>query len=242
MVDEGQRRDLLRQAEDELHRIINERGWGSPQSGAARQRLLALERSTAAEMGLPYAEPADLGVKWDAGAPMPVLISGLRTFVAFYLSDSEDDYGIGVVEFKRVTSVKMGSPNDEALRGHPLRGSGLEPYQAHKVRNSTWITELMDVNRVHSAFQDSYWSAAHHYVLTFHDETLECVAQATDTRTEPAATMPEVMTSLGHQALAQLAPRETSHRATSCPCCRSRRQPALTRTPARQSLRGHQEP
>lgn len=193
---------MLRQSEDELHRIASEHGWGSPQIGAARQRHLALERSTAAGMGLPYAEPADLGVKWDAGAPMPVLISGLRTFVAFYLSGSEDDHGIGVVEFKGVTSVKMGSPNDEVLRGHPLWGSGLEPYQAHEIRNSTWIRELMDVNRIHSAFQDSHWSAARHFVLTFHDETLECVAQATDTRTEPAATMPEVMISLSHEVLA----------------------------------------
>jgi hypothetical protein len=60
----------------------------------------------------------------------------------------------------------------------------------------------MEVNRIHGAFQDSHWSAAHHFVLTFHDETLECAAQATDTRAEPAATMPEVMISLSHEALA----------------------------------------
>jgi hypothetical protein len=202
VVDEGKRRDLLRQAEDELHHIISEHGWGSPQIDAASQRLLALERSTAAEIGLPYAEPADLGVKWDAGAPMPVLISGLRTFVAFHLIDSEDDYGIGVVEFKKVISVQMSSAGDEVIQGHPLWGSGLEPYQAHEIRNSTWIRELREVNRIHSAFQDSRLSAARHFVLTFHDETLECVAQATDTRTEPAATMAEVMISLSREAVA----------------------------------------
>ena len=84
----------------------------------------------------------------DAGTPMPVLLSGLRTFVAFYLSardplfdgtnprvrDPRADHGIGVVEFKRMTSVKVGSPNDEALRGHPLWGSGLKFYSAHEVR------------------------------------------------------------------------------------------------------------
>jgi len=50
---------------------------------------------------------------------MPVLISGLRTFVAFYLSlrdpifagmdpsvrDPRGDHGVGVVEFKDVASV-----------------------------------------------------------------------------------------------------------------------------------------
>ncbi len=66
---------------------------------------------------------------------MPVLLSGLRTFVAFYLSvhdrvfdgtnpgvrGPQANHGIGVVEFN--TSVKIGSPNDEVLRGHPLWGS-----------------------------------------------------------------------------------------------------------------------
>jgi hypothetical protein len=214
-VDEDQRRDVLRQAQDELRRIASERGWGSPQAHAAQQRHMALERSTAAEMGLPYAEPADLGVKWDTGAPLPVLISGLRTFVVFYLNlhdpifggadprsrGPRGDHGIGVVEFKTATSVKMGSPNDEVLQGHPLWGSGLELYQAHEVRNSAWIKELMDVNRVHSEFRESHWSRKRHFVLTFHDETVECVAHEAVARTEPGAIMPEVVTSLSNQAL-----------------------------------------
>jgi hypothetical protein len=168
-------------------------------------------------MGLPYAEPADLGVKWDTGAPLPVLISGLRTFVAFYLSlhdpifegtdprirDPRADHGIAVVEFRGVTSVKMGSPNDEVLRGHPLWGSGLELYQAHEVRNSPWIRELMDINRVHREFRESYWGGLRHFVLTFHDETVECAAREVVARTEPAAAMPEVVTSLTTQALGQ---------------------------------------
>jgi hypothetical protein len=145
----------------------------------------------------------DLGVKWDTGAPMPVLISGLRTFVAFYLSnrDPRAGHGIGIVEFKYVASVKMGSPNDEVLRGHPLWGSGLEFYQAHEVVNSPWTRELMEVNRVHGNFRASYWSGTRHYVLTFHDETVECVAREAVTRTEPGATMPEVVAGLSNEAL-----------------------------------------
>ena len=167
-------------------------------------------------MGLPYAEPLDLGVKWDTGAPMPILISSLRTFVAFYLSthdplfdgtnpsirDPQGDHGIGVVEFTRATSVKMGSPNDEVLNGHPLWGSGLEFYGAHVVKNSPWIRELMDINRVHTGFRESNWTEARHFVLAFHDETLECVARAAVARTEPDATMPEVVARLSSEALA----------------------------------------
>jgi hypothetical protein len=37
VVDEGQRRDVLRRAEDELRRITRELGWGSPQAHALCQ-------------------------------------------------------------------------------------------------------------------------------------------------------------------------------------------------------------
>jgi hypothetical protein len=215
VVDEDQRRVVLRRADDELRRISIEYGWSSPQATAARQRGLALERSTAAEMGLPYAEPVDLGVAWDTGAPMPVLISGLRTFVAFYLSlrdpifagtdpsvrDPRGDHGVGVVEFKDVASVKIGSPNDEVLYGHPLWGSGLEFYRAQEVRNSPWIGELIQGNRVHDNFRESRWNLARHFVLPFHDETVECVAREAIAETKPEAIMSEVVISLSNAAL-----------------------------------------
>ena len=117
-MDEDQRREVLRRAEEEARRVSRAHGRASAQAEAARRRCLELERSTAAELGWPYAEPAELGVRWDAGAPRPVLLSGLRTFVAFYLGardprfdrpdpgrpDPLTDHGIGVVEFKQVTS------------------------------------------------------------------------------------------------------------------------------------------
>ncbi len=214
-MDEDQRRDLLRRAEDEVRRVSREHGWDSPQAHAQRQRQLGLERSTAAELGLPYAQHVDLEVRWDAGTPMPVLLSGLRTFVAFHLSvhdpvadktnprvrDPQADHGIGVVEFKRVTSIKIGSPNDEVLRGHPLWGRGLESYSAHEIKNSPWITELMEVDRAHERLDESQWSGRRHFMLTFHDETLECIAKWTITRIAPGATMSEVLARLGTEAL-----------------------------------------
>jgi hypothetical protein len=215
VVDEEQRRDLLRGAEDEARRVSREHGRDSPRARAQRQRQLGLERSTAAELGLPYARPVDLGVTWDADTPRPVLLSSLRTFAVFYLSARDPvtgranprrpgpraDPGIGVVEFKRMTSLKIGSPGGEGLRGHPLWGSGLESCRAHEVENSSWITELMDADRGHERFDESLWSGRRHFLLTFHDETLECVAKWTATRTAPGATMPEVIARLSAEAL-----------------------------------------
>jgi hypothetical protein len=174
-----------------------------------------MERSTAAELSLPYAQRVNLGLQWDAGTPTPVLLSGLRTFAAFYRSvrdtaagraaphgpDPQADHVIGVVEFKKVTSIKISFPGDEALRGHPLWGSGLESCSAHEVRNSPWITELMEADRAHERFDESQWSGRRHFMLTFHDETLECIAKWTVTRIAPGATMPEVLARLSAEAL-----------------------------------------
>jgi hypothetical protein len=214
-VDEDQRRELLGRAEYEVRRASQEHGRDSPQARTERQLQLSLEQSTAAELGLPYAKRVDLAVRWDAGTPKPVLLSGLRTFVAFYLSvhdplfdgtklrirDPRADPGIGVVEFKRMTSVKIGSPNDEVLREHPLSGSGLEYYSAHEVKNSPWITEMTEADRAHEHFDESQRAGRRHFMLTFHDETLECLAKWTITRTAPGAAMPEVLARLSAEAL-----------------------------------------
>jgi hypothetical protein len=208
-VDEDQRRDVLLAAEDKLRRVSRELGSGSTQAQAHRQRLLDLERSTAAVLGLPYAQRVSVGVAWGAGTPTPILLLGLRTFVIFYkgtrpvvtVRELAAEPG-AIVEFKRMTSVKIGPPNAEGLHGHALWGSGLELYSAHEVNNSPWITELMRMESTDEHInQDQWWSGNRHYILTFHNKTLECVAKWTITRTAPGATMPEVIARLSAEAL-----------------------------------------
>ena len=105
------------------------------------------------------------------------------------------------MEFKQVRSVKIGSPDDEVRHGHPLWGSGLEYHRAHEVRNSRWISELMDTNRVHERFDEGRWSGKRHFILTFHRETLECVARSTVARSALDATMPEAIARLSREVL-----------------------------------------
>lgn len=142
--------------------------------------------------------PSILAPPWDPGAPMPCLLTGMRTFLVYYLRGDDpvfdrlnpgepgwdQEYGVGVVEFRHVVAIKMGSPNDEVLRGHPLYGYGLEGYGAQVVSNSPWISELADVNRVHPQFRQENWAPARHYLLPFHDETAECVAHDATSWTE----------------------------------------------------------
>ena len=45
------------------------------------------------------------------------------------------------------------------------------------VANSRWLAELEQINSVHSMYNPSKWQALKHYLLLFHDETFECLAQ-----------------------------------------------------------------
>ncbi|HEX8001118.1 MAG TPA: hypothetical protein VF519_00315 [Mycobacteriales bacterium] len=129
------------------------------------------------------AVPIDVpGLAWSAGSPEPVVVaSERRCLVAFYRREAEgwtledppaDE--VAVAELDGCVVVRTGFPNDEALGGHPLAGAGLEPYRAHVVEDSEWVEELRRVESHHPA---PYRIEARHYLLAFHDSTLEAVAR-----------------------------------------------------------------
>ena len=161
---------------------------------AALAEQWAAERTLAAARGEEYAVPFDLGVRWSGGAPLPHLLSsGMRSFVAFYLDEPDPDWdgtyvtvvdprdgteaSLALAEFKGSVAVKLGPPNDEVLHGHPLDGRGLGGYGTYVVENSRWLAELIEINRVHDYFDPQSWTDKRHFLLVFHDETVEAVAR-----------------------------------------------------------------
>jgi hypothetical protein len=78
-------------------------------------------------------------------------------------------------------AIRFGTPNDEVLHGHPLHGKGLEPYAAHLIANSAWLAELQRINSVHPYYDPARWLSYEHYLLTFHDDTFECIAATRQT-------------------------------------------------------------
>lgn len=95
------------------------------------------------------------------------------------------DLPVGVIEFDGVYEIRFGGLNDEALSGHPLYGRGLEHYAAHTVVNSSWVTESERRNAVHPRHRGGWHQRLTHYILSFHDDTLECLA--TDLRARRVA-------------------------------------------------------
>jgi hypothetical protein len=88
-MNEAERLLLVQQASAALDSAMRDHGWDSPEAETAHQQLLEVERTTAAEMGLPYATAIDLGARWDPGAPMPCLLAGVRTFLVYYLRSDD---------------------------------------------------------------------------------------------------------------------------------------------------------
>jgi hypothetical protein len=78
--------------------------------------------------------------------------------------------------------VKFGYPNDEALPGHPLYSRGLRNYGIFEVLNSTWRKMLADQNVVSFPNPKPSARSSRHFVVTFHDSTLECIAESIEGR------------------------------------------------------------
>ncbi len=198
-------RDLeraVKQAPKRLASGYSPDAWASLQES---QRQLAAARHDA------WAEPLDLGVAWDTGAPLPHLVSNGSTAMLFCRAavvdpnwdgtyatavSASDQAPSGMLEFtfSRCHAVKLGGPNDEALNGHPLYNKGLQVYAPHVIHNSDWIRDEEAINSVHPMHEAGWHERLNHYFFVFHDEMFEALAQSVSVRSVQA-TMAECLAS-----------------------------------------------
>ncbi|BCG93820.1 hypothetical protein [Mesorhizobium sp. 131-2-1] len=128
-----------------------------------------------------------------AGAPLPHVFADEERLLIAYLANVPDpafdgtnpravspatgDQPLAILTVEPYLALQFGPPNDEAIGGHRLYGLGLKPYSAFEVLNSSWIASLEKANRVHSSHTPELFSAYRHFILTFHDSTLEFIAR-----------------------------------------------------------------
>jgi hypothetical protein len=93
-----------------------------------------------------------------------------------YTVASQFGGGKAEVKFSGVRAFYLGSPNDEALNGHRLWGRGLSFYSFQEVIHSDWIAALEHRNRIHPMHSAKLFEGLRHFVITFKEQTLECVA------------------------------------------------------------------
>ena len=123
-----------------------------------------------------WAEPPAM----DAGAPMPALFSDTTSLTcAYVIGATHSQSGLtAILRFDGVLYYAMGYPNDEVLNTHPLYESGLGFYDFHVIENSPLIAALDRQNQVHTQHvAGTYIKRFRHWIVTFHDETLEVVAR-----------------------------------------------------------------
>ncbi len=112
------------------------------------------------------------------GAPQPVVLGAEGRVAIGYDGEASRNHHSVVVTFRGARTFSLGSPNDEALSGHPLSPKGLTSYAAFEVLDSSWIRELERRNRVHPRHNPSSYLPLRHIILTFHDSTFEVVAKS----------------------------------------------------------------
>jgi hypothetical protein len=116
----------------------------------------------------------------DPGATMPAVHSDETGLTCGYVigATHPESGSTAILHFEDVLYYAMGYPNDEALKAHPLYANGLGFYDFHLVENSPLIADLDLRNQVHERHvAGAYVKRFRHWIITFHDETLEVVAR-----------------------------------------------------------------
>ncbi|MGJ8664813.1 MAG: hypothetical protein ACSHW7_00460 [Patiriisocius sp.] len=87
------------------------------------------------------------------------------------------DEGTVMIKFANPLIHKFGSPNSEVLSGHNLYKFGIEFFEAHLIEDSTWLKEISTINSVHRYYKEEKFSKYKHYLLSFDDNTFECISK-----------------------------------------------------------------
>ncbi|HUJ21443.1 MAG TPA: hypothetical protein VLX58_07985 [Bryobacteraceae bacterium] len=118
------------------------------------------------------------------GAPMPFIVADEDILLLSYFtredvpSDADKKTGVAIVQFQLPIMHLLGPPNEEAIRGHPLWRRGLESYGTYRVEQSSLLRRIAAMNCVHPRNDPAAFDNFHHYIVTFHDSTFECIARS----------------------------------------------------------------
>jgi hypothetical protein len=89
------------------------------------------------------------------------------------------DERVAVATFPICLQMSCGFPNDEVRTAHPLYAKGLTHYAVHRIVNSSRLAAIARANSAHPRHDSaSYLKDKQHWVFTFQDCTVECLALA----------------------------------------------------------------
>ena len=117
---------------------------------------------------------------WTVRASIPAIYSDESGLICAYtIGATHPESGhSAILHFQGVLYYAMGYPNDEVLNAHPLYANGLRAYGFYAIENSPLIADLDRRNQLHERHvAGAYIRRFRHWIITFHDETLEVVAR-----------------------------------------------------------------
>jgi hypothetical protein len=124
----------------------------------------------------------------DCGAPSPTIISDDNELILTFYSDQEAtspvpqernvvyDRGVIVLKFYAYQTYSFGLTGNETIHGHPYSKLGMRSYSFYEMRDSDLIKSLQEIQKVHPFYNAESWKTCKHYILTFHDNMFECIA------------------------------------------------------------------
>ncbi len=132
-------------------------------------------------------------VSIDTGAPCPIVISADGVTAASFYKQSDDfdehsfkenalNQSAYSVLFYGCMFSRFGTPSNECISGHPYYELGLRSFSFYELVDSDLIRDLIKINAVHPRHDKKIWDRFSHYILTFHDNMFECVAQKYEIR------------------------------------------------------------
>lgn len=142
-------------------------------------------------MATEHAVDLDLGFRPEAAISGALLLQSDRTTVLTFnaMSPGRDgrwtDAGVAVIELRRALATLFGLPNDEAIHAHPIARLGVHAYGCYEIMNSSWVQQIERENGRPLSSPDFFRGTPRHFVFTFHDSSLQCIAAELTARLIP---------------------------------------------------------
>lgn len=114
----------------------------------------------------------------DFGAPCPIILSNdTDLYLSFIIEDEKNnEMNAKTLIFNSYLKYNFGIPSNETLIYHPYSHLGIESYSFYELYNSDWLDSLMKIEQQHPYFNYEKWKNLKHFIITFHDNIFECIA------------------------------------------------------------------
>ena len=118
----------------------------------------------------------------NVGAPEPIILSNDTSIIINFYAEitgdvSESEEQIITLKFIHYSKFTFGMPGNETIHGHPYSKLGMESFSFYELKDSDLIRDLKNISKIHPYFKSESWMDAKHYIITFHDNMFECIAQ-----------------------------------------------------------------